>query len=111
MANSPGGAEPARCTCPRCGAADTQDLVAQAGYHCRRCAFELAHLEVGDGGAVRRVLGWLRAPGEVVSDRYRVTTALGKGGYAATYLVEDVRLEGKRRALKEIPEHYYDELE
>src|SRR5262249_43208569 len=58
-----------------------------------------------------RVLGWLRAPGEVVSDRYRVTTALGKGGYAATYLVEDVRLEGKRRALKEIPEPYYDEQE
>ena len=111
MANSPGGAEPARCTCPRCGAGDTQDLVARAGYHCRRCAFELAHLEVGDGGAVRRVLGWLRAPGEVVSDRYRVTTALGKGGYGATYLVEDVRLEGKRRALKEIPEPYYDEQE
>ena len=109
-ASSAGSAE-ARCTCPRCGAADTQDLIVQAGYHCRRCAFELAHLEVSAGGGVRRVLGWLRAPGEVVGDRYRVTTALGKGGYAATYLVEDERLEGKRRALKEIPDDYYDEQE
>src|SRR5262249_17812280 len=110
-ANSARSAEPARCTCPRCGATDTQELVAQAGYHCRRCAFELAHLEISAGGTVRRVIGWLRAPGEVVGDRYRVTTVLGKGGYAATYLVEDVRLQGKRRALKEIPEDCYDEQE
>ena len=110
-ASSAMSAEPARCTCPRCGATDTQELVAQAGYHCRRCAFELAHLEISAGGTVRRVIGWLRAPGEVVGDRYRVSTVLGKGGYAATYLVEDVRLQGKRRALKEIPEDCYDEQE
>src|SRR5262245_758680 len=110
-ASSAMSAEPARCTCPRCGATDTQELVAQAGYHCRRCAFELAHLEISAGGTVRRVIGWLRAPGEVVGDRYRVSTVLGKGGYAATYLVEDVRLQGQRRALTEIPEDCYEEQE
>jgi hypothetical protein len=98
-------------TCPRCGVTDTQDLIVEAAYHCRRCAFELAHLEIGVSGGIRRVVGWLRAPGDLVGERYRVTTVLGKGGYAATYLVSDMRLTGKRRALKEIPEHLYDEHE
>jgi serine/threonine protein kinase len=98
-------------TCPRCGATETQDLIEQADYHCRGCAFELAHLEISPSGGVRRVIGWLRTPGDVVGDRYRVSTVLGKGGYAATYLVEDLRLAGKRRALKEIPERCYDEQE
>src|SRR5262245_17992579 len=97
--------------CPRCEATDSQDLIEQAGYHCRRCAFELAHLEVSPSGGVRRVIGWLRAPGDVVGGRYRVKNVLGKGGYAATYLVEDMLLGGKRRALKEIPEQCYDEHE
>jgi len=97
--------------CPRCEATDSQDLIEQTGYHCRRCAFELAHLEVSPSGGVRRVIGWLRAPGDVVGGRYRVRNVLGKGGYAATYLVDDMLLGGKRRALKEIPEQCYDEHE
>jgi hypothetical protein len=72
---------------------------------------ELAHVETAPSGKVRLVVGWLRCPGDVIGERYRVTQALGKGGFAATYLVEDQRLEGKRRALKEIPEGLYDEFE
>lgn len=106
-----GGPQPALRICPRCGATDTQDLIEQACYHCRRCAFELAHLELFPSGGVRRVIGWLRAPGDVVGGRYRVRSVLGKGGYAATYLVEDMLLAGKRRALKEIPDQCYDEQE
>src|SRR5262245_35145114 len=102
---------PALRICPRCDATDSQDLIEQAGYHCRRCAFELAYLELSPSGGVRRVIGWLRAPGDIVGGRYRVRNVLGKGGYAATYLVEDMLLGGKRRALKEIPEQCYDEHE
>jgi serine/threonine protein kinase len=36
---------------------------------------------------------------------------LGKGGFAATYLANDLRLNGKKRALKEIPEALFDEYE
>ncbi len=72
---------------------------------------ELAHVETAPSGKVRVVVGWLRCPGDVIGERYRVTQVLGKGGFAATYLVEDQRLEGKRRALKEIPEGLYDEFE
>jgi tRNA A-37 threonylcarbamoyl transferase component Bud32 len=99
------------CTCPRCGTVGTKGLIADAGYHCTRCAFELAHLELGVNGSVRRVVGWLRSPGDVLGDRYLVTTALGKGGFAAVYLVEDQKLRGKRRAIKEVPEHLYDDQE
>jgi hypothetical protein len=104
-------AQAALRTCPRCGVTDTQELIVEAAYHCRRCAFELAHLEIGVSGGIRRVVGWLHAPNDLVGERYRVTTVLGKGGYAATYLVADTRIAGKRRALKEIPEHLYDEHE
>jgi serine/threonine-protein kinase len=72
---------------------------------------ELAHLELAPNGTVRRVLGWLHAPGDRVQGRYRVTGVLGKGGFAATYLVTDERLQGKHRALKELPQDLYDEYE
>ena len=36
---------------------------------------------------------------------------LGKGGFGVTYLVDDLRLQGKRRALKEVPELLFDEYE
>jgi serine/threonine-protein kinase len=78
---------------------------------CAECKLELAHVEMTPSGRVREVLGWLRKPGDVLNDRYRVRGVLGKGGYAATYLVEDLRLNNKRRALKEIPNSLYDEYE
>ncbi|MFD2111086.1 protein kinase [Thiorhodococcus fuscus] len=60
---------------------------------------------------MRGVLGWLLDIGTLVNDRYRVSAVLGKGGFGVTYLVDDLRLHGKRRALKEVPELYFDEYE
>lgn len=62
-------------------------------------------------GSVRGVLGWVLPPGSIVHERYRVAAVLGKGGFGVTYLVEDIRLAGKRRALKEIPRPLFDEHE
>ncbi|MGQ0591272.1 MAG: protein kinase domain-containing protein [Gammaproteobacteria bacterium] len=98
-------------TCPRCGERSTKGEISGKGFHCPRCTLELAHLEVAPNGTVRQVLGWLLAPGELLQGRYRVSSVLGKGGFAATYLVTDERLQGKRRALKEVPRDLYDEHE
>ena len=98
-------------TCPKCGERSTKGQLSQTGFHCPRCTLELAHLELAPNGTVRQVLGWLLAPGDLVQGRYRVTSVLGKGGFAATYLVTDERLQGKRRALKELPRDLYDEHE
>lgn len=57
------------------------------------------------------MIQWLRHPGDLLLDRYRIVRVLGKGGFAATYLVEDLRVNGKKRALKEIPESLYDVTE
>ncbi|MBA2591743.1 MAG: protein kinase [Pseudomonadota bacterium] len=98
-------------TCPRCGERSTKGEISGGGFHCPRCTLELAHLELAPNGTVRQVFGWLLAPGEVLQGRYRVSSVLGKGGFAATYLVTDERLQGKRRALKELPRDLYDEHE
>lgn len=97
--------------CPRCGAANERGTLAEHSYQCSGCGLELAHLDVAPNGTVRAVLGWLRAPRETLQDRYLIRAILGRGGFAATYLVEDLRLKGKRRALKEIPLVLYDEAE
>jgi serine/threonine-protein kinase len=62
-------------------------------------------------GTVRGLFGWVLDPGTVVQGRYQVTAVLGKGGFGVTYLVDDLRLAGKRRALKEIPALLFDEYE
>jgi serine/threonine-protein kinase len=98
-------------TCPKCGERATKQLVSAASYHCPRCTFELAHVELSPSGKVRSVLGWLRSAGEVLHERYQVTGVLGKGGFAATYLAEDLRLKGRRRAIKEVPKSLFDEHE
>lgn len=97
--------------CPRCGARATRGELSQRGYVCPRCAAEVAHLDVATNGVVRGVLGWLRCKDDLLNGRYRVTAVLGKGGFGATYLADDVELVGKRRALKEIPKPLYDEHE
>jgi serine/threonine-protein kinase len=71
----------------------------------------LAHVDIAVNGAVRGVFGWLHTKGDMIESRYRVKSVLGKGGFGATYLVEDSKLNGKRRALKEVPELLFDEYE
>ena len=75
------------------------------------CTLELAHLELTPTGNVRQVIGWLRAAGDVLAERYEIRSFLGRGGFAVTYLAEDLRLKGKSRAIKEIPRIFYDEFE
>ena len=100
-----------RYPCPRCGESAERIALAARAYRCGACNLELAHVEVAPNGTVRTVIGWLRLSGETLQDRYQITGVLGRGGFAVTYLVGDLRLKGKRRALKEIPLIFYDEAE
>src|SRR6185436_1857144 len=98
-----GMTEPAaseRYACPRCGDAAERVALAARAYRCGACSLELAHVEVAPNGTVRSVIGWLRLSGETLLERYQITGVLGRGGFAVTYLVGDLRLKGKRRALK-----------
>jgi serine/threonine-protein kinase len=71
----------------------------------------MAYTDMNPNGTIRGILGYLKPTGEVVNDRYRIGQVLGKGGFGSTYLVQDLRLQGKRRALKEIPRNLFDEHE
>ena len=97
--------------CPKCETGTTLEQLSQAEYRCLKCGFELAHIDTAPNGTIRGVFGWLCSVGDVIQDRYRVKAVLGKGGFGATYLVEDLRLNGKRRAIKEVPELLFDEYE
>ncbi|MBK1700046.1 serine/threonine protein kinase [Thiococcus pfennigii] len=97
--------------CPRCGAVNRAAELPQRDYRCGDCGLELAHFTTLSTGAIRDVLGWLLDIGVEVQGRYRVTAVLGKGGFGVTYLVDDLLLHGKRRAMKEIPELLFDEYE
>lgn len=97
--------------CPKCGAKNSVAELPQREYRCGDCGLELAHLDTNAQGVVRGVLGWLLDVGAEIDGRYRVTAVLGKGGFGVTYLVDDLRLLGKHRALKEVPESLFDEHE
>lgn len=97
--------------CPVCGSINEINTLAKREYRCIQCNLELAHLDVAANGVTRGIFGWLHDAGSVIGDRYRVMSVLGKGGFGATYLVEDLRLSGKRRAIKEVPELLFDEYE
>lgn len=97
--------------CPDCGTANELESLSKNEYRCSRCNLEMAHIDFAANGAVRGVFGWLRNAGDTIADRYQVKSILGKGGFGVTYLVEDLRLSGKRRAIKEVPELLYDEYE
>lgn len=103
--------QPGNRNCPACGAANELDSLSKREYRCLQCNLELAHLDVAANGVIRGIFGWLRDAGSTIEDRYRVLSVLGKGGFGATYLVEDLRLSGKRRAIKEVPELLFDEYE
>nr|VFK54614.1 MAG: serine/threonine protein kinase [Candidatus Kentron sp. TC] len=102
--------EPIRRVCPSCGTSSAETDLAHRQYRCPQCGLEIAHIETTPAGVIR-ISRWLSGPGDVVLGRYRIEKVLGKGGFAATYLVEDTRINGKRRALKEIPEALYDHTE
>jgi len=111
LVDDPSASQPSpQRICPNCGAVHAEPELARSGYRCA-CGLELAYVETTPTGATRGVLGWLHHPGDLMLERYRVEKVLGKGGFATTYLVEDLRLNGKKRAIKEIPELLYDETE
>ena len=97
--------------CPVCGADNPLEQLQKREYRCSQCHLDLAHLDYNVNGAVRGVFGWLLAPGDVVMDRYQIQAVLGKGGFGAAYLVDDLDLNGRRRALKEVPQTLFDEYE
>lgn len=97
--------------CSKCETRNTEAEAAANQYRCIGCGQDLAHVDTAPNGAVRGVFGWLKQENDLIGDRYLVKTVLGKGGFGATYLVEDRRVNGKRRALKEIPELLFDEYE
>ncbi|WP_448383652.1 serine/threonine protein kinase [Desulfosoma sp.] len=103
--------EESRRTCSRCRNQTTSGELSSNEYCCPHCGLELAYLDLAPNGTVRGIFGYMREEGEIIGDRYKIEKFLGKGGFGATYLVSDLKLKGKRRALKEVPELSFDESE
>ena len=76
--------------CPACGADNALEQLQKREYRCGKCNLELAHLDYAPNGTIRGVFGWLLSTGDVVLDRYRIKSVLGKGGFGAAYLVDDL---------------------
>ncbi|MEN6392968.1 MAG: serine/threonine protein kinase, partial [Anaerolineaceae bacterium] len=41
-------------------------------------------------------------PGEILRSRYKINRIIGQGGMGSIYLADDLRLEGRQCALKEV---------
>lgn len=98
-------------TCGRCHATTSRLALSQSDFRCPQCGQEMAYVDVAPNGTVRGVFGFLRNENEILEDRYQIEKFLGKGGFGATYFVRDLKLKGKRRALKEVPTLMFDETE
>lgn len=98
-------------TCGRCHATTSRLALSQSDFRCPQCGQEMAYVDVAPNGTIRGVFGFLRNENEILEDRYQIEKFLGKGGFGATYFVRDLKLKGKRRALKEVPTLMFDETE
>ncbi|MCQ8130668.1 serine/threonine protein kinase [Methylomonas rivi] len=97
--------------CPFCGERNPVSRLLLSAYTCGHCQKEVAHIDYAQSGAIRGIFGWMLSPGDVVLNRYQIKSVLGKGGFGAAYLADDLDLSGKHRALKEIPVQMFDEYE
>ena len=76
-------------TCPNCGAA----LSIKAQF-CSRCGTAIPLASSPGTGRL--------PPATLLATRYRIAQKLGQGGMGAVYLAEDIRLNGKYWAIKEM---------
>ena len=57
-----------------------------------------ARILAGEAGKIGRVL----TVGATLRNRYRIVSPIGQGGMGSVYLAEDLRLEGRKCALKAV---------
>lgn len=103
-------------TCPACGKKNTVAAIIANDYAClnSRCALRdrlLVHGEIGINGKVKQNYGWVLESGTVLNQRYTIEKLLGKGGFGATYLAKDRKMFNQVRAIKEVPNLFFDEKE
>jgi len=79
-------------TCPNCGH-QNRDTV----RFCGRCGTAMP----ASAAKTQNVTGLLSS-GALLAGRYQILHKIGQGGMAAVYLVQDLRLAGKRWAVKEM---------
>ena len=103
MSGTAPGHEEQTIVCPNCAKPANEALLVQREYLCPACGFEVAYTGVGPNGSLCGILGYIKVPGEIVHERYQIDRVLGKGGFGTTYLASDLKIPGKRRALKEVP--------
>ncbi|MBN2091935.1 protein kinase [candidate division KSB1 bacterium] len=103
-------------TCPKCGTKTTLKRIEANNYACTnsRCLLAdrlLVHGEFNPSGTVKKIYGWVLEKGTVLKNRYTIEKLLGKGGFGATYLATDKEMFNQPRAIKELPNLYFDEKE